>query len=434
MDKLRQFLTDFTSVIQAGKIYPADHPRFREFLEKSYQSLRDILQDQEELAVGIVEGELTSGKEVFFDLSQKLKPLPSYLEERGIQRFSVDRAVAAEEWQKFVTFLSLPRGQVTGDPHEYLALHGVDNIRAGKIEAPSLAARDRIRPEKQYEAGLASLLLAVQKIQAREELDPVESRYLVFSLMEAFPGSHLELLGFAATWEKDRWLFSHLLNTAILTAVFASRLGFSREEVLDIGVAGLYHDIGRVGQAGSGRPSRDNHSLLGACALLRQREGLGRLPAVVAFEHHLPCDLKSRRPLASLTTLHPATRLVSICDIYDELYQKWRLRKHFTPPRIHEIMVRRRGSRFDPEYLDSFYRIMGVWPVGLRVTLTDGRLAVVRKLNEQDIFNPQVEVVDPPDRKEWIDLAERKEKVGIRSALSPFQKSDNPAGSETLPR
>ncbi|MBM3285320.1 MAG: hypothetical protein FJY81_05555, partial [Candidatus Aminicenantes bacterium] len=64
MDKLRQFLTDFTSAVQAGKIYSAGHPRFKEFVDKSFQALQDIFQDQEELAVGVVEGEVACGKEV----------------------------------------------------------------------------------------------------------------------------------------------------------------------------------------------------------------------------------------------------------------------------------------------------------------------------------------------------------------------------------
>ena len=85
---------DFTSAIQAGKIYSAEHPRFKEFAEKSFQSLQEIFEDREELAVGVVEGEVACGKEIFFDLSQKLKPLLVYLEERGIERFSVQRMVA----------------------------------------------------------------------------------------------------------------------------------------------------------------------------------------------------------------------------------------------------------------------------------------------------------------------------------------------------
>ena len=412
MDKLRKFLIALTSSIQAGKIYSTHHPRFKEFLESSFQSLQDIFRDQEELAVGVVEGEIASGKEVFFDLSEKLKPLLSYLEERGIERFSADRSVTEDEWQKFICFLALPRGKSTGDPNEYLMLDGVRNIRAGKIQVPSvLAARSQVTSERQYESALASLSTSIQKILNQDKLDAVESKYLVFTLMETFHGFHQELLGFPSIRMQDRLLLPHFLNTAILATFFATSLGFSRDDVLDIGVAALYHDVGRVGPRREGQFAGDGHSLRGARVLLAQREAIGPMPAIVAFEHHLRYDLKGSKRLSYPNPLHPVTRLISVCDIYDELYQKRFKRRQFTSQRIYEIMTKGRGSRFDPEYVDSFYRIMGVWPLGMHVVLSDGRVAVVRKINEADIFSPVVETLDVPEKRKLIDLASSKEKL-----------------------
>ncbi len=410
------------SSIQAGKIYSAEHPRFKEFLEASFRSLQEIFRDQEELAVGVVEGEIASGKEVFFDLSEKLRPLLAYLEERGIEKFTVNRAVAEEEWRKFVSFLALPRGRVTGDPHEYLVLQGIRNIRAGKIEIPlPVEATAQATREKQYEWALASLSTSVQKILNREKLDEVESKYLVFTLIEAFHGCHQELLGFPSVRRQERLFLPHFLNTAVLATSLATSLGYSEEDVLEIGVAALYHDVGRMGLSPGAPFLRDGHSLRGAWLLLSQREALGSLPAVVAFEHHLRYDLKGTRQLSCPRALHPATCLISICDIYDELYQKRVKRRQFTSLRIYEVMTRGRGTRFDPEYFDSFYRNMGVWPVGMHVVLSDGRLAVVRRINEADIFSPLVETIDTPDKKETIDLASLKEKLSIcEEVFAPF--------------
>ncbi|MDH7511414.1 MAG: HD domain-containing protein [Clostridiales bacterium] len=421
MDKLRQFLTDFTSAIQAGKIYSIEHPRFKEFVGKSFQALQEIFQDQEELTVGVVEGEVACGKEIFFDLSQKLRPLLTYLEDRGVERVWLHRALREDEWTKFIGYLSLPRGQAIGDAYEYLTLEGIENIRAGKIEAPRAAAEKGPGSRaRQYEFSVAALSQSVEKILAKEKLDPVEARFLVFSLLENFWGSHQELLSIFAVRQKDRLIFLHLLNTAILAMFFSSRLGFPRDEVLDIGLAGLFHDVGRLAQDRDDEARRLGHALLGAEMLLPQRESLGQLPAVVAFEHSFGCGLKSRSRLTFPRRPHPATLLISVCDIYDEMYQKRASREFFTPLRIYEVMARQKGSFFDPEYLDSFYRIMGVWPAGTIVSLADGRVAVVRKANSQDIFCPQVEVVDPPDRREWLDLAERKSEVAIQAALNPF--------------
>jgi putative nucleotidyltransferase with HDIG domain len=421
LDKLRQFLTDFSSAIQAGKIYSVEHPRFKEFVSKSFQTLQEIFRDQEELAVGVVEGEVACGKEIYFDLSQKLRPLLTYLEDRGIERFWVHQALREEEWTKFIGYLALPRGQAVADAYEYLTLEGIENIRAGKIEVPAPAGKESSASRaRQYEFSAAALSQSIGKILGKEKLDPVEARFLVFSLMENFWGSHQELLSIFSVRHKDRLIFLHLLNTAILAMFFSSRLGFPRDEVLDIGLAALFHDIGKLAQPGDEQGRELSHALLGAEMLLPQTESLGQLAAVVAFEHNLGCGPKSRSRLSFPRQPNPATSLVSVCDIYDEMYQKRATREFFTPLRIYEVMAGRKGTFFDPEYLDSFYRIMGVWPVGLIISLSDGRVAVARKANEQDIFCPQVEVIDPPEKKEWLDLAERKGELAIRAALNPF--------------
>jgi hypothetical protein len=54
--------------------------------------------------------------------------------------------------------------------------------------------------------------------------------------------------------------------------------------------------------------------------------------------------------------------------------------------------------------------------------LTDGRIAVVREVNEQDIFKPKVEVVHPEATGEIIDLFEEKDGLQVREALNPMGK------------
>jgi hypothetical protein len=91
---------------------------------------------------------------------------------------------------------------------------------------------------------------------------------------------------------------------------------------------------------------------------------------------------------------------------------------------IYEIMMREKGTAFEPQLLDKFFKIIGVWPIGTIVALNDGRIAVVRQENEDDIFSPKVEVISPPDpdKKETIDLKATKDKIKIERFLSPFKE------------
>jgi len=61
---------------------------------------------------------------------------------------------------------------------------------------------------------------------------------------------------------------------------------------------------------------------------------------------------------------------------------------------------------------------MGVWPRRTIVSLQDGRIGIVRRENEDDIFSPVVEIVDRGP-KELIDLGVKKE-VKIKQSLNPL--------------
>jgi len=266
-----------------------------------------------------------------------------------------------------------------------------------------------------------------------EELDSLELRFSVVNFMENLLGMYQEFLDLTLVKSKDLTTFIHLLNVTVLSMYISSKIGFSKDEVLDLGIAALYHDIGKLsisrgllqkrGKLKDREFSRmEHHTDLGAKILLKYADTLGPLPAVVAFEHHLGYDQKGYPKLPFPRKPHPVSLLVSQCDVYDALAQKRPYKKSYPPLKIYEIMMMGGGKSFDPKLLDEFFRIIGVWPVKTIVILSDGRIAVVKEQNENDIFNPKVEVISPEEKREFIDLMERKKEIKIENSLDPFKE------------
>jgi hypothetical protein len=110
--------------------------------------------------------------------------------------------------------------------------------------------------------------------------------------------------------------------------------------------------------------------------------------------------------------------MVSICDVYDALALKRSYKKDYPPEKIHELMMLEKGKIFDPQLLDKFFQFMGAWPVGTLVSMSDGRVGVVRATNEQDIFRPSVQVLAPENAGEVVDLS-KLEDVRILESLNP---------------
>jgi HD-GYP domain-containing protein (c-di-GMP phosphodiesterase class II) len=438
LNKIKVTLIHFLSAIQTGKIYSAEHPKYFEFIEQAYNSLQEVLKEKKELVIGIVEDELAWEDEIFFDLSQKLRSLVLYLQERGIERIYFNQSLNKSELEKFITFLITPKVDLPKDPHDYLSLHRVKNIKAGKIRALATDQEEETRTSKemvkQYENSLQAISQSFDKLLNNEDIDYLDLRFNILNVMEKFMGRHQELLNLISVKKKDLVTFVHLLNVSILSMYIASKLGFSKEDVLDIGIAALFHDIGKISISlrilkKKSKLAEDeflkiqDHSILGTKILTRYIDMLGILPIVVSFEHHMRYDLKGYPKVDFPHTPHLASYIVSLCDVYDALTQRRTYKKDYPPIEIYNMMMKEKGKLFDPKLLAKFFKIMGVWPIGTIVSLSNRSIAVVREANERDVFRPVVEVISPKQRRATIDLFKNKD-ISIKKSLNPYAEGE----------
>ena len=422
------------NAIQAGKIYSEGHPTFKEFVDVLYLRLVEHLGEKMEIILGIIEGELAWEDEIYFELSQRLKSLVEFLQECGINRIIFRPGLRPDELSAFIAFLTRPGKRRSLESQETDELQGLENIHVGKLRARAAgpAKGDRERHAR-YEGSLEFASRSLTAVLNKEEIDFLDLRFNILNVMENFMGRHQELLNLMSVKEKDLITFVHLLHVSVLSMSFASKLGFAKDDVLDLGIAALFHDVGKLHISSEilkkeGKLADDefarikDHPLLGSMILQGYQDALGILPAVVAFEHHLRFDRKGYPKVPYPRPPHAASLIVSLCDVYDALAQKRSYKTDYPPNKIYEIMILEKGKLFDPALLDRFFQVIGVWPIGTIVMLTDGRIAVVREVNEQDILKPKVEVVHPEASGEIIDLFEEKDGLQVREALNPMGK------------
>lgn len=422
------------NAIQAGKLYMEEHPKFQEFSTRLFTSLDEILTSRKELIIGIVDHELAWEDQIFFDLSRGLRGLINFLEESGIQRIVFQRGLRDEELRSFIAFLARTKRLKEIDHDEYFSLHGIQNIRAGRLKSLVEVKGQAEEMVKQYEGSLESVTNSMNQVLNEEEIDYLDLRFNILNVMENFMGRHQELLNLVTVKNRDLTTFVHLLNVSLLSMFVASKLGFGKDDVLDIGIAALYHDIGKLSislkilqkkgkLADQEFTHMKDHTLLGTKILYQYKETLGIMPIVTAFEHHLRYDLKGYPKVAYPQKPHIASLIISMCDVYDALAQKRTYKKDYPPDKIYELMIKEKGKLFDPQLLERFFQFIGVWPVGTLVTLSDRSVAVVRETNEQAIFSPLVEVLSPKKKQGRVNLKE-SEDLKISKALNPLSSGN----------
>jgi len=423
----------FLTAVEVAKLYATAHPRFKKYFDVAFESMQGVLREKEEIVIGIVGDELVFEKEIFFELTKRVKPIISYFKDRKIERIAFRYLMSRQELMAFIDILLLRKEEFTKTVQEYLSLAGVKNISVGKIHGTPEFLGGAVNAAQAYDSSLDNVTQSMEALLSGQEVDPFDLKFNLLNMMEGLMGQFHDLLKLTAVKRYDITTFRHVLNVSILSMYFSTKLGFDREDVLDIGIAALFHDIGKlyISRKIIQKPDKltseefskiTNHVTVGSEILLKYVDTLGFLPVIVAYEHHLKYNLKGYPKLSFGRPPHFVSLLVSLCDVYDALMQRRSYKNDYPPPVIYEIMQKDRGFGFEPKLFDAFYRNMGVWPIGTLVALSDGSIAVVREENEDDIFNPKVEIIAPRPSKELIDLKPIKYTIKIERFISPLKE------------
>jgi len=438
LEKVKDVLLDLTSAVQARKLYSKEHPKYSQIIEKIYKKIKNILNTKDEFIIGIINDELAWESEILFDISRKTKSLLIYLQNRDIEKIKFYFPLEKQELKKFISFLSLPKKEHTGDIQEYLKRNGIKNIQAGKIRAVKEGEKtgDRHITKKEhygriYHDSIDLAKESANKILNDEEIDYLDLRFNVLTLLENYKGNHNDLINIMGLKRSNEISSFHTLNVGIVSMFFASHLGISKDRVIDIGISALFHDIGKRALSEEWLKKKNestkdeynqmrDHCLLGSIILLKHKISLGILPPVVAFEHHLRYDKKGYPKLKYPLEPHLGSKIISICDAYDSLFQKRTAKKTPPPEEIYEVMNKEKGHLFDPELVDSFFEIMGIYPLGTIVLLNDNRIGYVKKINRGHKFRPVIKVLSPKKKSGILDLSEEDPNTKILKSLDPL--------------
>jgi putative nucleotidyltransferase with HDIG domain len=229
----------------------------------------------------------------------------------------------------------------------------------------------------------------------------------------------------------------HAVNVAVVALTMGRTLGMSDADLVDLGQGALLHDLGKLEL-----PDRVRHrdEAFSAAELNfyqehvahgvahARRMGVTAGAQAVIAQHHEHADGSGfpARLGTDRTTL--AARIVALIDRYDNLVNPPIPSKAITPHEALSLLFAqgKQGPgprRFDTSILGAFIKMMGVYPPGSVVQLTDDRYALVVSMNSTRPLKPRVLVHDPAVRRDdalILDL-ETVPRLGVRRSVKPAQ-------------
>ena len=186
--------------------------------------------------------------------------------------------------------------------------------------------------------------------------------------------------------EKDEYTYLHSVAVCALMINFARHLELDAQQVEDLGVAGLLHDVGKVAVSdailnkpgvlskGEMRSVR-THPAAGH-RLLESSPGTPALALELCLRHHEKIDGSGYPGGLKGEDLSLAARMGAICDVYDAVTSNRPYKRAWTPCEALTEMRKWEGH-FDPVLLDRFADSLGIYASGTLVRLSTGELAIV---------------------------------------------------------
>ncbi|MDN3918681.1 HD-GYP domain-containing protein [Roseateles violae] len=225
---------------------------------------------------------------------------------------------------------------------------------------------------------------------------------------------------------------AHALNVSIISLLLGRAFGLGREEMMDLGVGALLHDIGKTALPARLRNRDDSFSLsenqvyqshVAKGVALAQGMGLAPGPLLVIAQHHENADGSGFPQRLNMDRMSTAARIVALVNRFDGLCNPLLVSKAMTPHEALSLMFAQGRNRFDATMLNAFIRMMGVYPPGSTVQLTDDRYALVVAVNSSRPLKPKVMVHDPkvPREEALVLNLEEQPDLGIRRSLKPQQ-------------
>jgi len=236
----------------------------------------------------------------------------------------------------------------------------------------------------------------------------------------------------------DNYTFLHSVNVGILAVSFGRHLGLSKDQLENIGLGGLLHDIGKtqIPESILNKPGKfseeeytimKRHVSLGA-EILSKHDHIPQEAALVTSQHHERFNGTGYPQCLYGDKISLFGQIASMSDVYeamtcDRVYQKTKS-CHTTLKTLYELG----DTLFSRSLIERFIQCIGIYPFASFVELNAGHCGIVVSVNHDALLRPDVLILFDNNKKpqdpSLLELSKERDSGGnflyfIQSELDP---------------
>jgi HD-GYP domain-containing protein (c-di-GMP phosphodiesterase class II) len=420
----RDFLVHFYAALRSLKLYPVENEQVQRALDEVTASAARLLEIEDDLEVRV------AGEFIFVNATRLRLDLDNFasfshvlttLRHSGVGIVRIDTGVQRRDLQVFISLLLTFATRETApnklfELQQRLVQAGVTQI---VVEAPVEADEELEDEEKAkevakrtYERTVAVTKEVVNSIRMGRSASVKKVKRAVQGIVDQVLKNEVSMVGLTTIRDYDEYTFVHSVNVTIFSVSIGKRLGLTKLQLFDLGLAALFHDVGKsrvpldvLNKAGALDDDEwrimQAHPWLGVLTLFGLR-GYGEVPyraMIAAYEHHMKIDLTGYPRSIRSRDLSVYSKIIAVADAFDAATSR---RAYQTVPLQPADVLRemwenpRRGQ--DRVLVKAFINLTGIYPVGTCVVLDTYEVAIVHGANPDpaQLHRPIVRLVLNP--------------------------------------
>ncbi len=216
----------------------------------------------------------------------------------------------------------------------------------------------------------------------------------------------------------DEYTFSHQINVAVIASLISFEIFEERWEFIkEMATGALIHDIGKVMIPKEilnlkRKLTAEEHDIIkhhvdfGYEMAKFSSVSEDNILDCIKY-HHENWNGKGYMYGLKEESIPLPGRILAVADVYDALTTRRPYKNAWTPYQAISYIIQKSGRIFDPNVVESFLRVFGIYPVGTSLRLSSGEKAVVVANNRNAIASPVV-IISKDEGFKRINLATQK--------------------------
>lgn len=274
---------------------------------------------------------------------------------------------------------------------------------------------------------------AMDAIQSGQEVEAEPFEDMADNFIDSVFRNQNALACLSRIRDKDSYLMEHSVNVALLMSILGKHLKLERAYLQQCVTGALLHDIGKIlipddvlhkpGKLTDDEFNTMKKHVTFSKKILQKNKRFAQASINVAAQHHERLDGRGYPNGLKGDEISPEGRMAAVVDIYDAITADRVYHKGMTPSAALKRMLEWTDGHLDIQYVHSFIKAIGVFPVGSLVELNNHHAGIVIEENPdtlrpwvREIYNLNTEMYLPVKD---INLSDVNNRDSILKALTP---------------